>query len=130
MNEARFLARKLEARVRRGGRPLIRYRFAAFFRRSAHRFFISSDNRFLPSALKRCRFGLTLPAPTWLRAAAPLLETPSSAEMALSIRVFSARNSETICSIFKLPSLCAMYFLYGSAYLPTSVPASLPDSEP
>jgi hypothetical protein len=82
------------------------YFFAAFFRRSIHRFFISSDNRLRPSALK-------CPRPPARRDRTPLAarlaklgdRTPSAAK-ARSIQVRSAFNSETIVAIFNLSSLC------------------------
>jgi len=79
-------------------------RFApAFFRRPAHRFFISSDNRFLPDAVSPPDFCGTV---AWARLgvwfAAPFEESPSRALMAPSILFLSAFNSETITVIFTL----------------------------
>ena len=65
---------------------------AAFLRRSAQRFFIISEIRFLPAAL-RCRTFGSLPI--WrvvVRLPTPSDETPSSAEIALLMRVRSSFN--------------------------------------
>jgi hypothetical protein len=86
--------------------PVLYFLLAAafFFRRSAQRFFIISEIRLLPFALRCLCFGRWL-AGSRIALAAPFLESPSSAVMALSIRVLSAFSSETISAIVKFSSL-------------------------
>jgi hypothetical protein len=71
----------------------------AFFRRSLQRFFISSDRRFLPAAVRPPRFWAT-GALACLGLALPFGESPSRAVMARSILVLSDFNSETISAMF------------------------------
>lgn len=76
----------------------------SFFHRSAHLFFINSDNRLLPSGVKRCPRFSARPATRWRAAApvAPFGNIPSKAPMTSSIRLLSALSSETISAMFKL----------------------------
>jgi hypothetical protein len=78
------------------------YEDLAFFRFSAQRFFIISDNRFLAAALILPRLlepGLTFPAALLL--ALPGELTPLSEVMAWLIRSRSCSNSARILSISK-----------------------------
>ena len=84
--------------------------YRPFFRRSAQRFFIASDNRFLPSAVRRPR--LLLFAVGAEAAAFPFEVAagwvPSSAAMARLSRSLSLFNSATILSMSKIRSSGAL----------------------
>jgi hypothetical protein len=76
-----------------------------FFLRSAQRFFIASDSRFLPSGVSRPRRFLFLPAGAGFGPRlAPAAAEPSSAAIALPIRSASRLKSATILSISKVHS--------------------------
>lgn len=81
-------------------------RFKPLFRRSAHRFFIATDKRLLPSGVSRRRRLFAAGAePAITFAPAVLFEPrPSSAAMALLSRVISCFNSATILSVLKIRS--------------------------
>jgi hypothetical protein len=90
----------LDARIQ--ARPRQVY-VAPFFLRSAHLFFINSDNRLRPAALIRWRFrcpDAPLLARSFVTGVAFL---PSSTAMALSRRFRSAFNSLTMPWVFNIP---------------------------
>jgi hypothetical protein len=89
---------------------------AVFFRRSAQRFFIISDNRFRPAALKWPRFLVRMLPRDCVPLGAPVGDRPSRDAMARSIRILSAFNSETIAAMFNFPPVWIIVF--GTRLLP------------
>src|SRR5260370_29657039 len=81
------------------------------FRRSGQRFFIASDNRFLPSAVRRPRlllFAVGAEAAAFPFEVAAGEWVPSSAAMARLSRSLSLFNSATILSMSKIRSSGAL----------------------
>jgi hypothetical protein len=87
---------------------LIRFAYAleTFFLRSAHRFFIKSDNRLLPAGVRRLPFLLLRAARcgTALVLAADFGASPSNAAMARLSRSLSLFSSATILPVSKVLS--------------------------
>ena len=83
----------------------------SFFLRSAQRFFIASDNRFLPSAVRPPRLlllAMGAEAAAFAFEVAAGESVPSSAAMARLSRSFSLFNSATILSTSKIRSSGAL----------------------
>lgn len=78
---------------------------AVFFRRSAQRFFIISDNRFRPAALRWPRFWVRILRRDCLLLGTRFEEIASRAARARSIRSLSVFNSETIIAMFNSPPM-------------------------
>jgi hypothetical protein len=83
-----------------------------FRRRSAQRFFIASDNRFLPSGVRRPRRFLFAVLPGFGPRLAGVPDAdPNSALIALPILSASRLKSATILSISKFRSFVASFVL-------------------
>ena len=85
----------------------------AFFRRSAQRFFIISDNRFRPAALKWPRFRVRMLPRDRVPLGTPFGDRPSRDAMARSIRVLSVFSSEIIVAILNFPPVEMTVFKFG-----------------
>ena len=111
LNSARFEddLRDYAAFARRNGAPAGRERFyELFFLRSAQRFFIASDSRFLPAGVRPARFLLLEVAAcgvaTLRFVPAASVSGPSNAAMARLSRSLSLFNSATIEGMSKVRS--------------------------